>query len=143
MSTLELAEARIEQEQRVIEQMIRIYCRGMKHAGSKKDGRAGSETIGGTDGATDRERKGSVAHDGLCPDCRELASYARERNARCPRLEDRSFCQFCPVHCYKPEMRARIAEVMRYAGPRMLWHNPAYALKHLRELRRHRRNTEA
>ena len=30
-----------------------------------------------------------------------------------------------------PEMKQRIKEVMRYAGPRMLWHYPIWTLKHL------------
>lgn len=32
-------------------------------------------------------------------------------------------------------MRQRMQEVMRYAGPRMLWHHPVAAIRHLwREL---------
>jgi len=35
------------------------------------------------------------------------------------------------VHCYAPEMREKIKEVMRYAGPRMLLSHPILAIAHL------------
>jgi hypothetical protein len=55
-------------------------------------------------------------------------------------MEERTFCQFCPVHCYRPDMRERIAMVMRYAGPRMIFHKPVWAIRHIIELRRQKRN---
>ncbi|MDR3036940.1 MAG: nitrous oxide-stimulated promoter family protein [Coriobacteriales bacterium] len=102
---------RLADEQRVIEYMISLHCRGAKHT---------------RDGAR------------LCPRCEELARYTRERNEQCPFMETRSFCQYCKVHCYRPEMRERISGVMRYAGPRMIFHKPLLAIKHLLEARRHR-----
>jgi predicted amidophosphoribosyltransferase len=69
--------------------------------------------------------------DGLCPECTELLAYARRRLARCPFQEDKTTCGKCPVHCYAPAMRERIREVMRYAGPRMVWSHPLMALRHL------------
>ena len=39
------------------------------------------------------------------------------------------------IHCYKPDMKEKMREVMRYAGPRMMWYHPIAAIKHLiREL---------
>jgi len=35
------------------------------------------------------------------------------------------------VHCYKPDMRARVQAVMRYAGPRMLTRHPVMGLRHV------------
>ena len=67
----------------------------------------------------------------LCPDCAELREYTRERNDRCPYMQTRSFCQFCPDHCYRPAMRQRIATVMRFSGPRMIYYDPPFAVKHL------------
>jgi hypothetical protein len=60
----------------------------------------------------------------------ELMNYALCRLERCPFGEDKTTCAKCPVHCYKPAMRARVKEVMRYAGPRMLLHSPMLALLH-------------
>jgi Nitrous oxide-stimulated promoter len=51
----------------------------------------------------------------LCDDCLELRAYARERLAHCP-LDPKPKCKNCPVHCYAPEYRARIREVMKFSG---------------------------
>jgi hypothetical protein len=37
-------------------------------------------------------------------------------------------------------MRAQVKEVMRYAGPRMLWKHPALAVRHLIRSRRYSGN---
>jgi len=67
---------------------------------------------------------------GVCPACAELRDYALARLDRCPFHEDKPACADCTVHCYKPDQRARVREVMRYAGPRMLWRHPVLALAH-------------
>jgi len=67
----------------------------------------------------------------LCPDCQELLDYAVGRLEGCPFQEDKTTCAKCPVHCYKPAMRSRIREIMRYAGPRMLVKHPGLAALHL------------
>jgi hypothetical protein len=72
----------------------------------------------------------------LCPDCAALSAYASGRLARCVYGEGKPTCAHCPIHCYRPEMRARIREVMRYAGPRMLLHHPVMAIRHLLDGRR-------
>jgi hypothetical protein len=72
----------------------------------------------------------------LCPECQELCDYAVQRLERCPFQEDKSTCANCAVHCYKPEMRARIREIMIYAGPRMLRCHPVLAVRHLIDGRR-------
>ncbi len=79
----------IEREQRTAEQMIRIYCRYKE--GNKE----------------------------LCPTCRQLLQYAHNRLKHCTFGEQKKTCRNCPIHCYKPEMKKRIQEVMRYAGPRI------------------------
>lgn len=48
-----------------------------------------------------------------------------------PFMETKTFCSNCKVHCYKPEMREKIREVMRYSGPRMIFHHPAAAIRHV------------
>lgn len=67
----------------------------------------------------------------LCGECRELWEYAQARIAACPFCPDKPTCANCPVHCYKPDMRERIRQVMRFAGPRMLGRHPVLALLHL------------
>ena len=95
-----------EREQYVSEEMIRLYCR-RNHIGYDR----------GT---------GS-----MCPECRRLADYAKERSEKCPFMEEKTFCSNCRVHCYRPDMREKIREVMRYSGPRMLLYHPVLAVWHL------------
>ncbi len=93
---------RIIRERKTITAMITLYCAGQH----------------GTDGA-------------LCPECADLHEYAQERLRRCPFQENKSTCAKCTVHCYKADMRERVREVMRYAGPRMLRHHPVMAVQHI------------
>jgi hypothetical protein len=72
----------------------------------------------------------------LCPGCAELHDYAHRRLERCPFGEAKPSCVNCTVHCYKPHMRERVREIMRWAGPRMLWRHPVLALRHLIDDRR-------
>jgi hypothetical protein len=71
-----------------------------------------------------------------CEDCRELGEYALQRLDRCPFGEGKTVCALCPVHCYKPEPRQRVREVMRYAGPRMTLRHPLMAVTHVIDRRR-------
>lgn len=97
-------------EMEVMETIIGIYCRGKHHA--NRCATAESEPS-------------------LCPDCRRLLTYARSRIAACPRMDVKSFCSACPVHCYSHEMRENVREVMRWSGPRMLLHHPLMTLHHM------------
>ncbi len=74
--------------------------------------------------------------NGLCDTCRALWDYAQGRLAKCPLRDDKPTCANCTVHCYKPSMRAQVREVMRYAGPRMLYRHPVLAVRHLIDGRR-------
>jgi hypothetical protein len=76
-----------------------------------------------------REQHGSNGQ--LCAGCEALRDYARQRLDKCPFQAGKTTCTQCPVHCYKPEERASIRAVMRYAGPRMLLRHPVLALLHL------------
>lgn len=67
----------------------------------------------------------------LCEDCKALTEYALFRLEKCPFKENKPFCSFCKIHCYKADMREKIKAVMRYSGPRMIFTHPVYALSHL------------
>jgi hypothetical protein len=64
-----------------------------------------------------------------CEDCAAFLAYAIKRRIVCP-LDPKPACKHCPVHCYKPDMRDKVREVMRFAGPHLmkrgrvdlLWH---------------------
>ena len=93
---------RIKREKKTIDAMVRLYC--SKHH------------------ETDNE---------LCQECNELHNYAMLRLSKCPFQENKSTCGKCLVHCYKPDMKEKVAKVMRYSGPRMLLHHPVLALHHV------------
>ena len=67
----------------------------------------------------------------LCSECSRLLAYAQSRLEVCPFQETKPACNCCKVHCYSPVMRARITEVMRYAGPRMVLRHPVLSFFHL------------
>jgi len=67
----------------------------------------------------------------LCPECQELFEYTEKRLRGCRFGKDKPTCLRCPVHCYKPEMREKIRQVMRFSGPRMLWRHPLLAVMHI------------
>ncbi|MBN2822093.1 MAG: nitrous oxide-stimulated promoter family protein [Coriobacteriia bacterium] len=75
----------------------------------------------------------------VCERCAELLVYAEKRRAFCPK-DPKPFCSHCDTHCYKPDMREYMREVMRYAGPRSMWHGHAVdGVKHLLEGRKHKK----
>ena len=41
-----------------------------------------------------------------------------------------TFCSNCKSHCYSPEMRGKIKDVMRFSGPRLLLSHPILAIRH-------------
>ena len=67
----------------------------------------------------------------LCEDCAELMSYAEKRLEKCPYQEDKPTCTNCPIHCYKPDRREQVKAVMKYAGPRMIFKHPIFAIRHM------------
>ena len=80
-----------------------------------------------------RAHHGSTA---FCPACADLHDYARRRLEHCVFGEAKPTCANCPVHCYSAGMRERVRQVMRWAGPRMLWRHPVLAVWHLIDGRR-------
>ncbi|MDR0587399.1 MAG: nitrous oxide-stimulated promoter family protein [Burkholderiales bacterium] len=67
----------------------------------------------------------------LCESCEALQQYAMRRLSRCVFGADKPTCAKCTVHCYSKTLQAHMREVMRDAGPRMLWSHPYLAIMHL------------
>lgn len=132
-----------EREQEIVSQMIALYCKGNHSVHRSVSLRErGGEMRQMREGAALRER-GSGERWDLCPECAELEAYAHARSERCPFMEEKTFCSNCTVHCYRPEMRERIRTVMRYAGPRMLFHHPVMAIRHMIESQHERRRVRS
>ena len=100
----DMIEQKKDNEKAVLELMIRMYCTGKRHI--KKEGQR------------------------LCDSCQTLKEYAWQRIDACPLMETKRFCSLCKVQCYDPNRREQIRKVMRYAGPRMLWHHPILTLRY-------------
>jgi hypothetical protein len=93
---------RIERERRTLAAMIGIYCRDHHHA----------------------------AGAGPCEACADLLRYANQRLDVCVFGESKTACDDCSTHCYSGSRRARIVEVMRYAGPRLSLRHPLLGVMH-------------
>ncbi len=93
---------RIAREKKTVQKMIHLYC-----------------------------RKNHKPEGTLCPACQDLLDYAIFRMDHCPYEEEKPTCANCPIHCYRPDMREKIRQVMRYAGPRMLLYHPLLTIQHL------------
>lgn len=91
---------KIEQEKAIIALMIRLYCRRC------------------------------LKTPQLPPDYQALLEYAHKRLDKCKFGNDKTSCKKCPIHCYAPDMRKRMREVMRWCGPRMLFYHPFITLRH-------------
>jgi len=102
----------------VLVRFTEVYCRA-KHVGAKHPLPADVAIPG----------IGSLDRYCYCPECSDFLSYAIDRRLRCP-LDPKPACKHCPVHCYKPDMRQKVRDVMRFSGPALirrgrldlLWH---------------------
>lgn len=92
-----------EKEKRTSSLMIELYCR----------------------------RKHNTKKGALCAECKALEDYVFSRIDHCPHMEEKTFCSACRTHCYRPDMREKIRAVMRFSGPRMLFHHPVMAIHHV------------
>ena len=92
---------KIEREKKTVKIMIEIYC-----------------------------RKKHKHKDGLCDECTELLEYAHKRLSFCKFGENKSTCGKCPIHCYKKDMKAKIKDVMKFSGPRLIIYNPLELIRH-------------
>jgi len=98
---MELTSPRLRREFRTMRAMVGIYCADLHGPG------------------------------GPCDECRSLLDHAHERLARCPYGAAKPTCAKCPVHCYRKARREQVRDVMRHAGPRMIWRHPILALGHI------------
>jgi len=97
-----LLKTRRKREAAIVQSMIIMYCKAHHHSKDK-----------------------------LCEDCTELSKYAEKRLLSCMFGEVKPVCKECPVHCYSPKMRGQMKLVMQWAGPRMIFRKPLFAIIHI------------
>ncbi|MEN6463345.1 MAG: nitrous oxide-stimulated promoter family protein [Syntrophomonas sp.] len=90
-------------EIKTLKKMIMIYCQKMHGSGQ----------------------------DELCPKCKKLLNYAEMRVDKCIYGDNKPVCSKCKVHCYKPEMREEIKQIMKYSGPRMIFISPLLSIRYM------------
>lgn len=93
---------RIERERATVIKMIELYCK-LNH---RKNGN-------------------------LCNECQALSDYAMKRLENCPYEDEKPTCKNCPIHCYRKYEKEKIRDIMRFSGPKMLFHHPYLAIMHL------------
>lgn len=86
---------RVEKDIKVLEKFIQVYCE-TKH----------------------RTREKEDSH-GFCEECKGILEYAIHRREVCP-LDPKPTCKNCEIHCYEPEKRQTIKDIMRYSGMHMI-----------------------
>ena len=104
-----------KQERVLIPVMIRMYCHG-------NHGTKGKE---------------------ICQSCQDLTAYADFRLEKCPFKVNKQFCSYCKIHCYKPDYRTQIKAVMKYSGPRMLFSHPIFAIGHVVQMLKYKKEVKA
>ena len=102
-----LKKSRTEREIETVETMIRMFCSAMHKT------------------------------ENLCPSCDKLVTYTKIKQEHCPFGESKPVCSQCQVHCYQQEEREEIKEIMRFAGPRMIFRHPIMAMDHFRLTKKH------
>lgn len=83
----------VEKDIKVLEEFIQVFC--------------------------DTKHRDRVKTSNICYECRETLTYATHRREICP-LDPKPSCKNCEIHCYEPELRQRIREIMRHSGMHMI-----------------------
>lgn len=116
-----MADPKTRADTRLLGDFTGIYCRG-KHRGVERSRLVSDGVTVGVYGSRPPV---------VCDQCAELLRYAEVRRASCPK-DPKPFCSTCDTHCYKTDMRERMREIMRYSGPRSMFHG--YAIQGIRHL---------
>lgn len=91
----------IKREKHTIERMIRLYCRHRLHQQQPNE------------------------------EYTALTAYCIRRLDLCKWGEQKPPCKLCPSHCYAPEQREKVRQIMKWMGPRMIFYAPMEVVRHL------------
>ena len=105
----------IEREKLTIRLMINLYCAGHRHSAS-----------------------------GICADCTSILMYAYDRIEMCPfNGSPKPACGLCRTNCFTADMYRQFAQIMRYAGPRMMLCHPFLTMAHIWDAVKGNRNRKS
>lgn len=98
---------------KLLARFTQVWCAGHRHQGR-----------------TAFSLPGGIRPVELCAACAAFMDYAVTRRIKCPLEAEKSTCKHCRIHCYAPEQRALVKQIMAWSGIRMiirgrldyLWH---------------------
>ena len=99
----------LHRDLRTLTKFVEVYCQRRHRHAAKADARLKTPHL---DALAD-------CAVNLCSECGELLAHAVVKRASCP-LDPKPACKHCPAHCYQPQYREDIREVMRYSGRRLV-----------------------
>lgn len=97
---------RQQKDLRLLAHFVELFCRSRHRASRNGFTESGVTGLAGTT-------------EQLCPECADLMEYAARRLRRCP-LKPKPSCKNCPVHCYRPDYRQKVREIMAWSGKRLI-----------------------
>ncbi len=103
---------------KILARFIELFCQA-KHAREESS----------EEGIPEILQRGGKRRLSLCKGCAGLLEHGMQKRACCP-LTPKPACKNCHIHCYTPEYRQKIREIMAYSGKKMvlrgrldyLWH---------------------
>ena len=89
--------SKVEKDIRILKKFIQVYC-DTKHKDSEKT---------------------KVKKSNFCEECFETLNYSIRRRENCS-LDPKPTCKNCEIHCYIPDQRQKIKDIMRHSGMHMI-----------------------
>ncbi len=124
-----MSDGKVRHDTRLLGDFVAIYCKGT-HTDRTRVPLASDAQALGVYG-----RRSPV----VCDECADHLRYAEARRAYCPK-DPKPFCAHCDTHCYRPAEAEWQRQMMRYAGPKSMWHGHAVdGIKHMLEGRKWRK----
>ncbi len=100
---------KLQRDLRVLARFVAIYCDDLHRQQNRSPAH-----IRGHDVTT------LLGHEiELCDDCLRLLTHSLVKRSLCP-LDPKPACKHCPSHCYHPDYRAQMRQVMRHSGKRLI-----------------------
>lgn len=128
-----MSDTKVREDTRIVAGLGAIYCAGIHRDRDRRPLESDATTLGVYGRRVPK----------LCEACAAHIRYAEKRRAYCPK-DPKPFCAHCDTHCYSPAEAEWQRQMMRYAGPRSVWHGYAIpGIKHALEARKWRKTMAA
>lgn len=85
------------------------------------------------------QKKHGTKKGELCPECRQLLDYVKFRRMKCRGVTKSPSARTAAFIVINRICSEKIARVMRFSGPKMVFYHPVIAFSHLAETKRQKR----